>query len=184
MDQILCAGDLVEKGDDGDAVVKLIHEREIPCVQGNHDEMAYGNVQYLREYGDPNHPAMQKHLLTDETLQFCMKLPPTRRYQFGELSLLLAHGSPTRNSQYVYATNPVHVLFQVAQSAGTDLLVLGHTHQPMWCKIGSRWLFNPGSTNRWEGGTCAILELPSLKYEVFNTETGKPIRPETKLYES
>jgi len=38
VNKILCAGDLVEKGDNGNEVVALIHRLKIPCVLGNHDE--------------------------------------------------------------------------------------------------------------------------------------------------
>jgi predicted phosphodiesterase len=48
-DHILCAGDLVEKGSAGPAVVDLIRERSIPTVRGNHDEMIQGNQQWLIE---------------------------------------------------------------------------------------------------------------------------------------
>lgn len=43
VDQILCAGDLVEGGQEGDGVVRRIQERTIMCVQGNHDREAFAD---------------------------------------------------------------------------------------------------------------------------------------------
>jgi predicted phosphodiesterase len=38
VDRIICLGDLVEGGDDNDAVVEFIRDKNIAAVQGNHDE--------------------------------------------------------------------------------------------------------------------------------------------------
>jgi len=186
VDQILCAGDLVEKGTDGDAVVKRIREDDIPCVMGNHDEMIYGNQQWMRKFGEKDHPALEGRWLADETLKFCMNLPKTLRFTFGdwELSLLLAHGSPTSNVEYVFPMNPENMMRNVVKSAQADIVVLGHTHQPMWIKVDEQWIFNPGSTHSDEGNSCAILELPAIKYEVYDLRTFNSVKVEHRIYES
>ena len=47
VDQIVCLGDLVDKGTDSDGVISLMAEREITCVLGNHDAKAqYGWLTY------------------------------------------------------------------------------------------------------------------------------------------
>jgi putative phosphoesterase len=183
VDQILCAGDLVEKGTDGDAVVKRIRQENIPCVMGNHDEMAYGNQQWMKEFGERDHPMMQGRFLTDESLRFVRSLPRTLHFSFGDMSLLLAHGSPTSNSQYVFALASPPFHYRVVKNAGTDIVVLGHTHEAMWIKVGEQWIFNPGSTHSHEGNSCAILELPAIKYEVYNLETGQKAKVEHRIYE-
>lgn len=183
VDHIICAGDLVEKGEDGDAVVKRIREENIPCVLGNHDEMAPGNQSWLRDYGDPTHPAMKGRMLSDETLAFLKSLPMTRGFTFGEVSLLLAHGSPFSNTRYIFANSPELILRGILEDCGVDVIVLGHTHQPMWIKVGEGWIFNPGSTNGWEGNTCAILHLPAMKFEVFDVQTCNPVKPDYRVCE-
>ncbi len=40
VDSMICAGDVVEKGDNDDGVVSRLRDLEILCVQGNHDENA------------------------------------------------------------------------------------------------------------------------------------------------
>jgi putative phosphoesterase len=183
VDKIICAGDLVEKGTDGDAVVKRIREENIPCVLGNHDEMVYGNQHWMRKFGEKDHPALKGRWLSDETLRFVMSLPRTLRFSFGEMSLLLAHGTPTSNVEYVFATNSEWMMRNVVKSAQADIVVLGHTHQAMWIKVGEQWIFNPGSTHSQEGNSCAILELPAIKYEVYNLETLKPVNVEHRIIE-
>src|SRR5262245_13489546 len=40
---ILCAGDIVDRGPEADAMVKTILERGIPCIKGNHDHTVLEN---------------------------------------------------------------------------------------------------------------------------------------------
>ena len=102
VDTILCAGDLVERGPDGDGVVQLIREREIPCVLGNHDEWAPDAQQWLRENADLD----QDQILTEETLAYLSTLPLTRRFTWEDRWVLLAHGSPKSNMDTLYPHSP------------------------------------------------------------------------------
>jgi len=34
---ILCAGDIVDRGPEADAIVRLIKDHNIACIKGNHD---------------------------------------------------------------------------------------------------------------------------------------------------
>ena len=43
VDMILCAGDLVNRGHEGDTVVERIRAVKIPTVRGNHDVIALRN---------------------------------------------------------------------------------------------------------------------------------------------
>lgn len=93
VDLVVCAGDLVEKGTDGDAVVWLIRERQIPCVQGNHDFDAIGNQRWLRENATPNHPAVKGRFLNDKTLAYLAALPFALRFEWEGWRVLLTHGT-------------------------------------------------------------------------------------------
>ncbi len=52
-ERILCAGDLVERGSRGDAVIDLIRQRGIPCVKGNHEYIMLSKQESLEETGSP-----------------------------------------------------------------------------------------------------------------------------------
>ena len=58
VEKIICAGDLVDKGNEGDAVVRLIREQQIPSVMGNHDYMVYRNQQWLMRNAGEQNPAL------------------------------------------------------------------------------------------------------------------------------
>lgn len=180
VDQIVCAGDLVEKGPHGDAVVSLIREQAILCVRGNHDAMAPDNQQWLRETASLTHRAVL--LLNDETLAYLDTLPSSRIVEAGAQRLLIAHGTPSNDWEYLYpfgARSQFELVAEAALNFGTDVVVLGHTHEPMIAQIASIWVFNPGSvcsTHSTGSGTCGILTLPGYAFEVFQIATGRRVR--------
>ena len=65
VDHLLCCGDLVDKGKESDAVVSLMRERAIPCIQGNHDFKAQFTFFTSHE------------MLSNKTIDYLSKLPPT-----------------------------------------------------------------------------------------------------------
>lgn len=177
VDEILCAGDLVEKGlgVNGDVVVDLIQQQGIPCVQGNHDQAAAGNQRWLREHGDPDHPRLRDMLLGDATLEILNQLPTTLLMEFSGRGVLLAHGAPWSQMDYIYASSPRPVYERLMRHAQANIIILGHTHRPMNVRFGELQVVNPGSVGgEYVGGssTCGILTLPQGRFEVYDLDCG------------
>jgi putative phosphoesterase len=174
---IVCLGDLVEKGMDGDAVVRLLRARQIPCVRGNHDLTAPGNVRWLRENAIPGHPM----LLDDRTLVWLASLPRALTFEWEGNSVLLAHGTPSSEHTYLRHTNPRDFIRRALDGVRADVILLGHTHQPMRLRVGSTWVFNPGSVMvglngdimASGSGTCGLLTLPDRAFDVYAVDTGR-----------
>ena len=87
---ILCGGDLVERGSDGNAVVEILQGRSIPCVKGNHDENALRHARLSRDVDEAGR-------LSAKSLEFLEALPPTRDLDVDGVGLLLAHAIPSDN---------------------------------------------------------------------------------------
>lgn len=178
VDAILCAGDLVEKGADGDAVVQQMRERSIPCVLGNHDEAAIDNQRWLRQYGDPAHPNMRGRLLNPETLQYLQQLPRFLRFIWAGKRVLLVHGTLHSNVVYLLLTTPPETYKTIARHSEADVIIFGHTHTPMQGFYEGVWFFNPGALvggGRDNRRTCATLSIPDCRYRVFDLATGEAI---------
>lgn len=147
VDTIVCAGDLVDRGNSGDQVVRLVREKFIPTVRGNHDESPW----------TPN-------LLTSDTRTYLQALPTYRKFRWNNTRVYLAHGCPWNNITYVPFDSPHTLFHRVASEAASDIVILGHTHAPMVVSInqGSSWIFNPGSASRFatKKPTCGIITLP------------------------
>jgi putative phosphoesterase len=182
VEQIICAGDLVDKGNEGDEVVRLIRERQIPSVMGNHDYMVYRNQQWLMRNAGNQNPV----LVAEETMDYLDTLPETLTFSFKGKWLLLAHGSPWSNMEYIYSYSSREIYEQITRFYKTDVVVLGHTHEPMLVETDSLLVVNPGSvcsTYADGSGTCATISLPDCSFRVFNIRNGQRVQPAYRVIE-
>jgi len=188
VEQIVCAGDIVEKDIDGDAVVRLLQEKNIPSVRGNHDEAAVENQRLLRklmnaelvqktlshlEQGN-NH--LKTPLLTNKSIDYLQKLPFELRFSWEGQDVLLLHGSPNSNTQYLTGNMPDSFLRHILEDVKADIIICGHSHSPMCREIDDMLLINPGSVcksgHRRESHTCGILTIPEREFTVFSLDSG------------
>jgi putative phosphoesterase len=173
MDLILCAGDLIDFGDDSNGVVRRISSMAIPCVAGNHDKRAVQNPVHRSEQLDRG---MKVEILDAETIEFLRQLPPVLIFEWEQTTVMLAHANPWgADNQYVQPTSPLPLFQRVIREAKTDIVILGHTHQPMCVHIKGTMIVNPGSVSNnytLPFGTCGILDLPERQFHVINLETG------------
>lgn len=173
VDHILCAGDLVDRGGSGDAVVRLIRDRNIPTVRGNHDETPW-----------------DARFLSSETHDYLCRLPRNRLFNWDGVRIVLAHGAPWDNWTYVYPDSPASLLSEVASYQSADLVILGHTHRPMALNFndGKTWIVNPGSASRFasQQPTCAIVSLTkhnrTFAYEAYAIPTFDTVNPAQSPY--
>src|SRR5258708_9999046 len=75
--QIVCAGDIVDKGPDNPAALHLLQNAAIHCIAGNHDH----DEQYIGS-------------LDEDTAAYLRQLPETLRFTWENQRVLLAHASP------------------------------------------------------------------------------------------
>lgn len=174
VDQIICAGDIVDGGTEGDAVVDIIKQQAILCVLGNHDEMVFSDQalirQRMRKYPNENYP----YLLQSSTVAYVHSLPLTQYFTFEDYRVCLAHGTPTQNTHYVFPDSHISRFQGVIDDAQSDILILGHTHMPMCVQVNDKWILNAGSTYRnrhADNRTCAILKLPDIQFNVYDLDT-------------
>lgn len=164
VDEIVCLGDLVDKGIHSDAVVQLMREQAIPCVQGNHD--AKVRFTWLSD----------REPLQDSSLMYLTNLPPTLTFNWAGVTVYMAHANPWEDSSiYVFPTRPMALFEEVARDVDANIIVLGHTHHPMRIDVGDKIIINPGSIygnrDRPER-TCGILSLPACEFEIYDIDTG------------
>src|SRR5579864_934971 len=137
---VVCAGDLVGYGTQPDEVVALVRERAIHCIRGNHDRWALERRQVIGLRG------WKPAEFADATWEFLSSLPAERSILLGGRKLVLHHGSPASDLEYVtpYKDLPASVEQFWAES-DAQILVLGHTHIPMIDRGSRGIIINPGS---------------------------------------
>jgi putative phosphoesterase len=172
VDRIVSAGDLVGYGPFPDQVIEFLRDHQIPSVRGNHDRWALGRKPGEADGFGGGTPSAS-------TLEFLASLPGELLVEAETKVGVIVHGSPRSDMEFVNRrTHPPAVLRRYLGDLDCDLLVVGHTHQPMWYRSPSgRLVVNPGSvvsvpvidTSR----TFAVVDLPRLTVTFHELESGQ-----------
>lgn len=167
VDEIICDGDLVDKGINTEAVVSIIRERDIPCVQGNHDRKV--EFAWLSKYAD----------LDGEIIDYLRKLPEELTFNWKGIGVYLCHSNPWHDASiYAYPTRPKKLFKMMADDVDAKIIIFGHTHHPMKIEIDGKIIVNPGSIygNRdRDERTCGVLSLPDCIFTLYDIETGEKL---------
>lgn len=171
VDRIYCGGDLVGYGPHPNEVCALIQEREIPTIYGNYD-YAIGRdlddcgcayvTEHDRELGKQSVAWTLAH--TDQAAKdFMRELPFDLRFELGEVSIHLVHGSPRKVNEYLFEDKPASLYERLAAAEEAQVMLFGHTHKPWIHTYGEVLFVNCGSVGKPKDGdpraAFAVLEL-------------------------
>ncbi|MBC8984176.1 metallophosphoesterase family protein [Pedobacter sp. N36a] len=135
-DQIYCLGDLTDAAPWHNEVIELIQERNIPTIMGNHDERI--------AFDHPVHP-LKKHSLAEQQARlaaieytkkdiipankaFLSGLPASLKIEMDGIRILLVHGSPDSNEEYLYEDAEESKLSEMFAQQQVEVIISGHTH--------------------------------------------------------
>lgn len=175
-DRIVCAGDLVGYGPFPDRVVAFLREHQVDAVRGNHDRWAL-------ERGPGGRDEFGGGTPSNDTLEHLRSLPFDLVIGHGTAIAVVVHGSPRSDMEFVNReSHAPEVLSHDLAKLGCNLLVVGHTHLPMWFRCPHGLAINPGSvvsmpvvkTSR----TFAMVDLDTLEPAFFDVESGLEVNVE------
>ncbi len=159
-DEIYCLGDIGGFGPHPDLSVAMLRDAGIPTMQGNYDQsIGLGLDDCQCGYTDPrdNHFAQISYNYTlaktsDDHRRWLRDLPPNFRLEMGGQRILMAHGSPRRINEFLWAsTTPEPFIKRLLDENQADLLLVTHTgiqwHRPLDNDPG-RGLVNVGAIGR------------------------------------
>ena len=175
-DRIVCAGDLAGYGPFPDRVVAFLQKHEIPSIRGNHDRWALERGLGVRDEFGGGTPSA-------ETLDYLSMLPTDLRLEL-TAPVAVFHGSPRSDMDFVNRqTHPGRVLSSYLSELRCKLLIVGHTHRPMWFRCPDGLVVNPGSVvsiPRVDSSrTFAIVNLDHLEVTFFDVESGDTVEAES-----
>lgn len=184
-DIIYCLGDLVNFAGWDNEVVELIRKRNIPCLQGNHDE-GIGNSKHFFPYSFSNKAQQDYGIesiklvnrsITPENRTYLQNLPFAITIEikgiYNTIRLVMVHGSTTSNLEYVQESVNDAYLLEMMDSMNADILCMGHTHKPwhrpIFCEAENKKIYrhaiNVGSVGKPKQGnnkTCyTIVTIPN-----------------------
>jgi putative phosphoesterase len=160
IERIYCGGDLVGYGPHPNEVCRLIEERGFPTIYGNYDYAIARDLddcgcayvdQHDRELGQKS--VEWTLAQTDRrSKDFMRELPFDLRFEVGERSVHLVHGSPRRVNEYLFEDKPSSLYERLAGAEDADTLVFGHTHKPWVREYGGVLFVNCGSVGKPKDG--------------------------------
>jgi putative phosphoesterase len=182
VDKIIVAGDLVGYYYYPDRVLELLSGWECVMVRGNHEDMlAAWSSGACRDvivdrYGSGLEAA--ERCLTRRQVEELTNLPMTSEVEIDGQAVLVCHGAPWNNDEYVYPDADIGVRRRLT-SSGHDLVIAGHTHYPLLWKLQGCTVVNPGSVgqprDRIPGACWALWDTMSgvidLRREGYDTSS-------------
>jgi putative phosphoesterase len=175
-DRIVCAGDLVGYGPFPDRAESFLRERQVSSVRGNHDRWALERGPGVSDEFGGGTPST-------ETLAYLRELPVDLLVEYETKIGLIVHGSPRSDMEFVTRqSHPPAALRQYLRDLQCELLVSGHTHQPMWYRCAEGLVVNPGSVVSGaridSSRTFAMVDLARLDVTFHDVESGDKIEVE------
>lgn len=148
--QVFIMGDFLGYYYDHDKVFKMLGKTKWQGVQGNHDRMLEvffaGNENLMKKYRTAYGHSLDSALevLSDKQMKMLLNLPATQELKVNGQKVLLCHGSPWNQSEYLYPdTNPE--TFERIFELGFNYVLLGHSHYPFVKKKDGQVIINAGS---------------------------------------
>lgn len=152
-EEIYCVGDVVGRGPHPNEVVTELRRLDIPTVQGNWDEAigmdreqtgaAWATVEAEAEGNASMRWTAER--LTDDNKAWLRQLPKTLRVTIAGRSVLLFHGSPLRENEYLWSERPSRVFARIGSDEADDLFAFGHTHESWHRVVGQAHFVACGS---------------------------------------
>ncbi|MFW2829182.1 metallophosphoesterase family protein [Sphingomonas sp. ID0503] len=162
IDRLICLGDSIQQAAFSNETVALLRAMDALTILGNHEEAFFAG-------------AGRTSPSVDEKLAEWLATRPTEiACEMDERRVLIVHSTPWP-SAHAYVP-PGHRDFHRFEEAVADVILYGHTHQPVVTRLGERLIVNPGSTGEGrptDAGfvrSCAVLDLATLSAEVIDLD--------------
>jgi putative phosphoesterase len=180
-DVCFCLGDIVDYGLEPVPCIDWVRAHAQFTVRGNHDHAVAQNVitngrngfKYLAGVTR----GLNRALIGSHELRFLAALPVTRSLTIADTRFMLVHATP-RDPLDEYARPDVEFWSRRLERVDTDVICVGHTHQPYALQVGEKLVINPGSVGQPRDGdpraAYAIIddhrvELKRVEYPIDST---------------
>jgi len=180
-DVCFCLGDIVDYALEPEPCIDWVRDNAQITVRGNHDHAVAQNVVVTGRNGFKYLSGVTRGLnrerISSERMRFLAALPVTRSLTIADTRFLLVHATP-RDPLDEYARPDVEFWTRRLQNIESDVVCVGHTHQPYALQVGEKLVINPGSVGQPRDGdpraAYAIIddnrvELRRVEYPVEAT---------------
>jgi putative phosphoesterase len=163
-DEVLCAGDLLYEYRFSNGVLALLERRGVRAITGNHDRTILHT---------PSYPLRSAPATDPRWLRYLGEVPDRLSLTLSGTRLFMVHGAPWDEPGRIRATYVFphdEPRLRRLQASDADVVILGHTHQPIARWVGNVLVINPGSCGDPRPPVteyhCARLDLDSRTAEL------------------
>ena len=167
-------GDFVGYGAFPDQVVRRLQEEEALSIMGNYDLKALKVSKKKDKWKGGKLPEKWFAFnwaydnLSESSREYLSSLPRETRLEIAGKRILLTHGSPASNKEYVDSDTPEDLLRDWAEKADADIIICGHSHRPFKRKFEGVWFINTGSIGRPDDGDPrACYAIMHIRHRFF-----------------
>jgi putative phosphoesterase len=173
-DGMYCVGDVVGRGPHPNEVVEVMRLFEIPTVQGNWDEAvsmdrdSTGAAWTSLEAEAAGERSMHwtADTLTEDNKAWLRALPVRARVMIEGRAVAFFHGSPVRQTEYLWSDRPSRFFARIAAEEGDDVFCFGHTHEAHDQVVGQAHLVSCASVG------CGTRNDHRATYAILTFEEG------------
>lgn len=172
VEKIIHAGDIVGYNAFPNEALRVFWERNILSILGNHDCGAIGR-ENISAFNPAAKVAMQwtAASLGEQERKYLGCLARRIKERIGGRRVCVIHGHPDDDIRYTYAGEAAEPLLERTVS---EILILGHTHEPFIRRFESGVIINPGSVGQPRDGdwraSCAVMDTYTLRAQVHRLE--------------
>lgn len=168
---VLSAGDVVGSGPHPGEVVEVLAEHGIAGVRGNVDRKVLALAEHsgrlpkiVAEGKRRSNYAWTAMQLERSAQSWLAALPASLTITIGGVEVLVVHGSPRDDTDYLYPSlTAVGLAERLRGAPSPPVLVCGHSHIPFARRVGGTLVVNCGSVGRPVDGdprsSLALLEV-------------------------
>jgi putative phosphoesterase len=166
VDEVLCLGDVITQNSFSNEVVALLKERQVLTIWGNHEETFFG---------ESGAAARQQPHIEPLLMAWLEGQPKRRTIARNCKTILQVHSTPWRSDGDYVSRHHRH--FPRFGETPADVVLCGHTHQPVVQQVGAVLVVNPGSVGQrcWNGAepvfSFALLDPVRLQARIVEFTT-------------
>lgn len=164
LDQIICCGDLVGYYPDVNEVCSLIRDLNIWVIRGNHDAYLTGAIRVPDKIPPIVNLKWTREVISNSNFNWLQSLPNEIQIIWDNKKITIRHASPWDEETYLYRDSSS--LDKIDLKSG-EILIVGHTHYPMYENVAKGFIINPGSVGQPRDRN------PLSSYAIYHTELEK-----------
>ena len=127
IDQVVCLGDVVGYNAAPNECSRILRERGIPTIMGNHDAVSSG----IEEPWGFNPVALAavmwtREKLNEENTDWLKSLPDALNFGY----FVAVHGAPKNHNAYLFSWEDILPHLYFLEEQNVNICLIGHTHNP------------------------------------------------------